>query len=786
MKPLHFTLYFLAVFLTASLGSLYGQQFPNINFTYSPAQPCAGQPITFLDSSTNLGPNPHFQYIFGDGNSTSSYSTFTTHTYALPDTYTVYYYVFDSLQSNNGGYASKTIIVRPGPCNGADLLEGYVFQDTNLNGTFDPLEVPVRGKIVNIGPYKVQTDSSGHYQIYLSAGTYSVSLANPSPYTVSTPSGGSYSFTMPGNTSQFTANFGLTTPHPIQDLCVTMGQHVPFRPGRWSSFLITVNNNGTVPTSGNVTFTYDDSLNFNGTNPPIATHDPAARAVSFSFTQLPPSQLLQYWVNVTIPQTVPLGTPITNVATVTPIITDSFPGNNIFSITDTVIASYDPNDKAVFPAGFIAPDQELTYRVRFQNTGTDTAFNIYLLDTLDPNLDLNTFTMLSASHDYTLEINQDVVRWQFDNILLPDSGTNEPESHGFVLFSIQPIGGLVDHTEINNYADIYFDFNAPVATNTVTSTILDLDSAAFSVTNTMIQGLPGTPDFETIYPQVSVIAKNVGIKANTQTLKYFLQLDAHPPQEIASSPQNVLPEQHAQADLTNFCIRTYYPGIPITSAFILASHTLTIYAEELGKANRVAIATFPMTVSTPLAVTLISFEGHAEGEMVQLNWATREEEDAGYFSVEKYEEELGEYKSIGQVNAKGSSQTLQQYTLNDETPLVGSNQYRLMEVGVDGSRSMIGDYVEVNYRPTLSRLAVARIFPNPAQTSTTLTLMVPQAGDLHITLFDLQGQEVLNETVAVDQGKVAIELASDKLAQGTYLFRLQLGEQVASGKLVKQ
>ncbi len=138
-----------------------------------------------------------------------------------------------------------------------------------------------------------------------------------------------------------------------------------------------------------------------------------------------------------------------------------------------VIGSYDPNDKQVSPVGitsnqYITPEDELEYLIRFQNTGTDTAFKVVIRDTIATDvLDIATLTSGASSHNYTFNIyGQGIAEWTFDNILLPDSNVNEPESHGFVKFKIQQLPGNPDGTLIENRAAIRFDFNAPVLTNT--------------------------------------------------------------------------------------------------------------------------------------------------------------------------------------------------------------------------------------------------------------------------------------------------------------------------------
>ncbi|MFN0175850.1 MAG: hypothetical protein ACKVU0_14450 [Saprospiraceae bacterium] len=142
-----------------------------------------------------------------------------------------------------------------------------------------------------------------------------------------------------------------------------------------------------------------------------------------------------------------------------------------------IIGSYDPNDKVGFPLGlteahFIERGQDIEYRIRFQNTGNDTAFLIRILDTLPNTLDPASFRPIAASNPYTWDLSGNgQIAFTFANILLPDSTTNEPGSHGFVSFRMSQKPNLPDWTLIENTASIYFDFNDPILTNTWQHTI---------------------------------------------------------------------------------------------------------------------------------------------------------------------------------------------------------------------------------------------------------------------------------------------------------------------------
>lgn len=177
-----------------------------------------------------------------------------------------------------------------------------------------------------------------------------------------------------------------------------------------------------------------------------------------------------------------------------------------------VSISWDPNDKQVIPIGisekhYIDESTLLEYTIRFQNTGNDTAFWVQILDTLDDALlDISSIRSGVSSHENNFRVfGAGIVEWTFDNILLPDSNVNEEESHGFVKFKINLKKGISKGSVIENKAAIYFDFNAPVITNTVFNTIYD----TILITSTSIEkddGISNIVVFPNPFAENTIIA----------------------------------------------------------------------------------------------------------------------------------------------------------------------------------------------------------------------------------------------------------------------------------------
>jgi uncharacterized repeat protein (TIGR01451 family) len=141
--------------------------------------------------------------------------------------------------------------------------------------------------------------------------------------------------------------------------------------------------------------------------------------------------------------------------------------NNVYDFCYNVVNSYDPNMKEVYPVNVLPGyDDWFTYTIHFQNTGNAPAFNIRLRDTLDANLDINSFEMLGYSHPAIVSINGNNLTVRFNNIMLPDSTTDYEGSMGYFQYRIKPLPNLPLGTQIENTAYIYFDYNAPIITNT--------------------------------------------------------------------------------------------------------------------------------------------------------------------------------------------------------------------------------------------------------------------------------------------------------------------------------
>ncbi|HZG00504.1 MAG TPA: hypothetical protein VEY71_05850 [Chitinophagales bacterium] len=345
---------------------------------------------------------------------------------------------------------------------------GNAFVDLNTNGVLDGTDYPLANSgVCNAVTACSVTDDNGDFSIYLDSAN---NVITPAAYTNYTTQPASY--TLNGvQSDQSGLTFAYQPISTITDLAVTTVYSTqPPRPGFTFNYVVKVANHGTTPTSDTIVLTLNEDFVINNVTP--APLYQTATSVAWVTGNLNPLVLASFNANVTLSTSITIGTEIestTSLGTGS----DDNPANDAYTLSQTVQGSFDPNDKAANPIFWVQDGEEIQYTIRFQNTGTDTAFNVVVRDTLDANLEWSTFQLQHTSHPVSVNLNlqNGAVAFYFNNILLADSNVNEPASHGIFVYAIKTKNALVDGTTINNTASIYFDYNLPVVTNTTLNVI---------------------------------------------------------------------------------------------------------------------------------------------------------------------------------------------------------------------------------------------------------------------------------------------------------------------------
>jgi hypothetical protein len=438
------------------------------------------------------GVSPSFSAVtfFGDGDSTLTALSTTTlsdahiyHNYTLPGTYSVTQIMY------NGATAVDTVTFSY-VYNYCRTLPIRFYHDNNSNCIYDGADQ------LNVAAVSVRIDSNGvpvdtitattgfFYKAYGAPGTVYAFR----PYSVS----GGLIVACPATTVIYDTIVSYTNTYQVKYFGVRCGAptsgfdlkvNATTATGRHTQrFDIIVSNFYCSATSPVVTLTFSPKYGyFPGTFPcymttPLPT-SVAGNTMTWNLSALSANatKTITVWLERPSsigPWLIP-GDTVHSEISVSPTVGDFDISNNVITKVDTVRSSFDPNDIVVAPEGNILPCTQLQYKVRFQNTGNDTASNIYVLDTLSSELDPSSLQAVIASHPMNIAVINDGVRniakFEFPNINLPDSSHHNLCSGTFI-FNIKARSTLPDGVEVRNRVGIYFDENPVVMTNEVINT----------------------------------------------------------------------------------------------------------------------------------------------------------------------------------------------------------------------------------------------------------------------------------------------------------------------------
>ncbi len=446
---------------------------PNTSFTTTVTnETCYGMHdgnILLNNTGSNVGP---FTYMWSNGASTSSIYNLGTN----------YYQVTVTDGTNCAIMGNQVGIVGGSSCGS---ISGNVFFDTNTNCLLNSGEQGYQGATIwahggFVGNYYGYSDAQGNYTINnLSANSLYTLTILPNNSNITTPCYNIQMAVLSSTNTNVVQNFPVSILLASSPDVYVSAYSSPIVPGFNSCANYQVSNLTNYATQGIYKVVLPTTLLANIVSVSPSTYTISADTIMWDFSLLP---MFNAYTNFNVCFTTPINTPLwssfTTCAIAQTSVPDLNPANNSYCYQRLVTGSFDPNDKSVSPTGvgangdILNSEMDLTYLIRFQNTGNGPAVNIIVEDTLSPNVDVSTFKMLSVSHNYHVDILPgNILKWKFNNIMLADSGSNEAGSHGYIQYTIKRKASLQPGNQIKNTAYIYFDFNAPVITNTTKNTI---------------------------------------------------------------------------------------------------------------------------------------------------------------------------------------------------------------------------------------------------------------------------------------------------------------------------
>lgn len=369
-------------------------------------------------------------------------------------------------------------------CSLPNKIQTEIFYDLNQNKIKEQGEIWVNSLTLQIEPFGIlgfpNEQNQGIFFVPPGAYTLSYSLVE-NPNWLLTSDTSSYSFNLDTINESKIIQFGVYPKEPVSDVQSFIA--MPWtRCNDTIQVDIVAKNIGTTIADGTLWFENDNST------VPLFIDEPDTAILpntfGWFFTDLYPTYNLTKQLNLIIPGPILVELADTSFFQ----LEDSLRFKSSVDYTDVngvnnsgnfdykeIRCSFDPNDKLVHPSrvgDYTLFEEEITYTIRFQNTGNDEAYHIVIKDTIDRNLDMASINLIGSSHLEQLDTKISdgrVFTFIFSDINLPDSTSNPKGSQGYVSYSIKPKTGLAENTVIKNSAAIFFDFNPHIQTNTVKS-----------------------------------------------------------------------------------------------------------------------------------------------------------------------------------------------------------------------------------------------------------------------------------------------------------------------------
>ncbi|MEZ4936603.1 MAG: T9SS type A sorting domain-containing protein [Crocinitomicaceae bacterium] len=430
------------------------------------------------------------------------------------------YYLF--LVTNYAGVTQQITLNQTGGTGSLDctvysdvakhFIKGNVYYDVNQNGVRDTNDIGFDGVSVHIDPlgYDHYNYSSVGYSFATDTNiqtNYTVSFNGLVNWGLTTPA--SYNFILDSvNYLADSIDFGLYPDTFFVDGSIDVSSN-SIQCILNSFMSVTLGNQGTSPSRVNYSIELPPDISFSNSYYP---HDSViGQTVYFSGMITEAMQTSTFWIELSTSGNLSAGDTVCFYSYAE--FLDTTTNNVLHTQYDTVCfiveCSYDPNDKTAFVGGFhqqesIDTNEYLEYLINFENTGNALAIDVEILDQLVDNLDASTFEFIASSHpvQYSIDSNN-LLRIYYQDILLPFT---LPDSRGYFKFRIYPVDSVLPNDVIMNSAEIYFDNNPPIYTDTV----VNIMSCYLK---------PDQPDLFVIAS--NIIASGVNV-ASSDTVKWYL------------------------------------------------------------------------------------------------------------------------------------------------------------------------------------------------------------------------------------------------------------------------
>lgn len=168
-----------------------------------------------------------------------------------------------------------------------------------------------------------------------------------------------------------------------------------------------------------------------------------------------------------------------------------------------------------------------------------------------------------------------------------------------------------------------------------------------------------------------------------------------------------------------------------------------------------------------LPVVLDGFSATKQNNGVLLNWKTLSEKDNARFEILRAGDQDGNFKLLKTVIGKGNTSTISTYSALDNSPQLGNNYYKLVQIDVNGKADTIA-------------VASAKVSFNKEGFSmhsdgrfVKLSINSSNQENVEVDIYNLTGRCVVSEKLKLVEGANQLEIPV-KLTKGVYVAVLKI------------
>lgn len=180
-------------------------------------------------------------------------------------------------------------------------------------------------------------------------------------------------------------------------------------------------------------------------------------------------------------------------------------------------------------------------------------------------------------------------------------------------------------------------------------------------------------------------------------------------------------------------------------------------------------------------VTWLSFDANKMGDAALLNWATSQEINNDFFTVQHSVDGVN-FTDIAVMQGAGNSASAKHYEYIHANPIMGVNYYRIKQTDFNG----MWDYSVVRTVNFGGPVGEVTINPNPVVSNVTVQIPETVTGETTITVMDMTGKVILSRTLSEDEinnGTATLDLTSVKT--GAYLITVSSATEVYTDRIIK-